>query len=250
MPTFVLSILISYLLMIQVNAQSQKDQSWSAKKKAEFYSAYQYDSKSQNEQKVIDLMFKQVQLDYKSLTLAQKDMKYLPKLEEICSLKVFVPITGQLTREQEAIIHQEMVRLINEFRKENGNKPLLNIDSDLDMAAKLQSDYCASMNRLSHIQNNDREYGSVTKRISMIKNGHYKKAYTCGENATYTFIDMKKIDEAYLKKIAFDLFTSWVESKGHRENMLNRDFKYFGFALTIRADVGYIYAIQVFNATR
>lgn len=154
---------------------------------------------------------------------------------------------GQLTLEQEEIINNEVLKQLNNFRIKNHSKAL-KIDPDLEIAAKLQSDYNAVTKELSHIQENNIPYSTPVKRVSMVKTGDHKTYYSVGENATYTFIDSDKKDKPdYLKKIASEIFESWKASEGHRENMLNKNFNYYGFAVSIREESGIIYAIQVFT---
>ena len=154
---------------------------------------------------------------------------------------------GQLTTKQEEIINQEVFNQMNDFRIQN-NAEALKIDSDLVIAAKLQSDYNAVKKELSHLQSNNIRYSTPVKRVSMVKTGDHETFYSVGENATFTFIDSEQeIDSHYLKEIAHEIFESWKQSKGHRENMLNKNFKYYGFAVTLEQKEGIIYAIQVFT---
>ncbi|PWH84819.1 CAP domain-containing protein [Brumimicrobium oceani] len=157
---------------------------------------------------------------------------------------------GQMTEEQAEIINQEVLHLVNDFRSQK-NVPALKIDSDLETAAKLQSDYSAKTNELTHIQSNNFKYSTPAKRVAMVKTGDHKAFYSVGENAAFTSFESDKINEPqYLNEIAAELFESWKNSKSHRNNMLNPNFKYYGFAVTIREKSGIIYAIQVFSEER
>lgn len=166
--------------------------------------------------------------------------------------KIFLILTpffsfGQLTIEQEEIINQEVFNQTNDFRIQN-NVAALKIDPDLEVAAKLQSDYSADKKELSHTQSNNSSYSTPIKRVSMVKTGNDKTFYSVGENATFTFIESdQETDSKHLNEIAREIFESWKYSEGHRENMLNPNFKYYGFAVTVREDSGIIYAIQVFT---
>ncbi|WP_107037264.1 CAP domain-containing protein [Brumimicrobium mesophilum] len=162
---------------------------------------------------------------------------------------ILIPLLsfGQLTAEHEEIINREVFNQMNALRHQKNLQPL-KINSDLEIAAKLQADYNAKNKELSHFQSNNPQYRTPVKRVSMVKTGDDETFYTVGENATFTFITSdKEIDSNYLKKIADEIFESWKQSKGHRENMLNREFNHYGFATTVRKESGIIYAIQVFT---
>jgi uncharacterized protein YkwD len=233
---------------ISLGQSSSNSKPWSEKAKEEFYNKYNYQQKSKNDKKVIDCLFDKVSHKFSSLRKAEKSVKYLPKTMETCSLLVYVPITGQLSKEQEEFLNVEMLDLVNKFRNKIAKRSELKSDPELDQAAKLQSDYNAAINDLSHLQSNNIPYSTPVRRVSMIKTGNYKAQYIVGENATYTYIDFDKTKNSeYLNELASEMFESWKASKGHRENMQNMSYKYFGFAVTIRKDSGIIYAIQVFQ---
>lgn len=234
--------------LISFGQSPKKPKPWSDKMKTAFYDKYNYGDKSENDKKVIDCALDKTSHKFPSLKQAENDVKYLPKIIEACSLSVYIPVTGQLTKQQEEIVYNEILHLVNTFRNESGGIPILKIDPDLVEAAKIQSDYMAVTNTLSHNQSGNIPYSTVSRRVSMVKTGDYKSIYSIGENVTYTGFDSEEANNPkYLMEIASELFEAWKASKGHRENMLTREFKHFGFAVTIRKDLELIYATQVFT---
>lgn len=242
-----LKILLILIPFISIGQSSNNSRSWSEKAKKEFYVKYNYQDKSEKDKKVIDCLFNKLSNKFSSLSQAESELKYLNKTMESCSLSVYIPITGQLTAQQEEIINQQVLNQMNNFRSQN-NLSVLIIDPELEIVAKLQSDYNAVRKELSHSQSSNISYSTPVKRVSMVKTGNDKTLYSVGENATLSFIASdQEIDSNYLEEIAIELFETWKQSEGHRENMLNPNFKYYGFAVTVREESGIIYAIQVFT---
>jgi len=102
----------------------------------------------------------------------------------------------------------------------------LQIDPDLRAAAMDHAAWMAKHMKLSHEAN-----GGVTARIER----HGKtKWHTWGENI------------AYGQSTPEEVFDGWMDSRGHRKNILNPRFQSVGFYGAMGAD-GYIYWCAVFG---
>jgi len=240
---------IFYCLFFNVSGQSlKKEKLWSNKERKAFYSKYVTDTSTVNDVKVVDCMFEKVQKKFSSLKKFNLNTNAITPIQKSCSRMVFVPVTNQLSQMQVAVIHDEMFRLVNNFRKDTGNVHLLQMDPDLDSVAKIQSDYNAWNSNLSHEQRGNNKYSTVEKRIAVVKKDPNKTSCYCGENIADIDYDSDLLSDInYLKTIAKELFDLWVNSEGHRENMLYKYYKYLGFAVTVDADEELIYATQVFS---
>ena len=114
-----------------------------------------------------------------------------------------------------------MLEFVNEFRKENGVKPL-QYDSALNVGALNHAVYIADKYELTHLQ---------TDTASPYFTGHCPSLRTgrnAGENAARNSYEK---DES-MKHLAYDLFKQWRNSPGHRRNMLF-GYKYFGFGVAL-----------------
>lgn len=58
----------------------------------------------------------------------------------------------------------------------------------------------------------------------------------------------RSFSEDDLKVIAYALFELWKNSKGHRENMLNSNFYFTGFAVTYNEKNSCFFGTQVFTS--
>ena len=103
---------------------------------------------------------------------------------------------------------QEVVRLVNEARAENGLKPLT-ANTDLSNVARTKSQDMKDKNYFSHTSPT---YGSP---FDMMKSFgiSYK---TAGENI------------AYGQKTPAEVMNAWMNSSGHRANILNASFTQIG----------------------
>lgn len=249
------NIMNHYLFLIWIlfpllsSGQTSRDsETWANKAKQGFYKNQSYQEKSINDKKVIDCLFNKTSNKFTSFERAMKYVKHSPEIAETFQLLISVPLIGRLTVDEEKIIHKEMLILVNKFRQEKLDNEILEHDPDLDIASKIQSDYCAKTNELSHLQKGNVKYSNPAKRVAMVKTGSSDGLYNVGENVIYVRIDYEKINNPkYLKVLALEMFEDWKASERHRDNMLNKDFKYFGFAVTVNADSEIIYAIQVFK---
>lgn len=122
---------------------------------------------------------------------------------------------------------QEILNLVNEERAKVGADPL-QIDQQLDQSADLHSQDQANMNTMSHTGSNGSDIGS------RVQDTGYQYS-TVGENVAYGYPDAEAV------------MAGWMESDGHRENILNPDFEDLGVGYSVGSD-GSAYWTQNFGA--
>ncbi|RHZ77717.1 hypothetical protein Glove_174g42 [Diversispora epigaea] len=98
-------------------------------------------------------------------------------------------------------------KLVNDQRAKQGIAPV-QLDQRLTNAIKVQVDYCVSTNQLTH----DNPAGPLGNRITA---AGYAWS-TCGENLASGF----STEEAVMN--------AWMNSAGHRANIMNKSFKHIG----------------------
>jgi uncharacterized protein YkwD len=122
---------------------------------------------------------------------------------------------------------QQILGLVNQERAKVGADPL-RINEQLDLAADQHTLDQASMNKMSHTGSNGSNMGD------RIKNAGYVFSYA-GENVAYGFGD------------AAAVMSGWMNSEGHRQNILNPNYKEIGIGYAQGAD-GRPYWTQDFGA--
>ena len=152
-------------------------------------------------------------------------------------------VTAQINETEENLIRKEVLRLVNEYRISKRKAPL-NEDEQLNTVARLQSDYNSKNNNLSHYQKNQ-QLKSVKERIFYIKHKNY---LVFGENCNMYQQQGRSFSENDLQAIAYSLFELWKNSKGHRENILNSNFYFTGFAVTYNEKNSCFFGTQVFTS--
>ena len=121
---------------------------------------------------------------------------------------------------------EEMLRLVNEFREENGKKPLELIPgSDIQDYANLRAQ------EISRVFSHTRPDGSSGLSVIMSSGG----VYAAGENITAG------------RTTLYDAVESWKDSSGHRDNMLNDRYThmYSGYYYDGSSQYGH-YHVQIF----
>ncbi len=116
------------------------------------------------------------------------------------------------TSATDSSIANQLLKLVNNARAENGLSPLT-LNSDLSAVAQKKADDMKNNNYFSHTSPT---YGSP---FDMIKNAgiSYK---TAGENI------------AKGQSTAEAVFNAWMNSSGHRANILNKNFTQMGIGVT------------------
>ena len=141
---------------------------------------------------------------------------------------------------------------INQYRKENGLRPLIN-NSSIYKVANDQNVYLKTKKEITHDQN-------VTgKRTVQERLVHYVnvKRYSVGENIARTFV--LKPTKNYLRngttkssvantyeEAADYMLNAWIQSQFHRENLLNANYQLSGIASYFNPRNMSLTAVQVF----
>jgi uncharacterized protein YkwD len=136
------------------------------------------------------------------------------------------PATPASTNPQD-IFDQQILGLVNQERAKVGADPL-KINEQLDLAADQHTLDQASMNKMSHSGSNGSNMGD------RIKNAGYVFS-SAGENVAYGFGD------------AAAVMSGWMNSEGHRQNILNPNYKEIGIGYAHGAD-GRLYWTQDFGS--
>ncbi|CAN5380722.1 hypothetical protein BH11BAC3_BH11BAC3_02220 [soil metagenome] len=149
------------------------------------------------------------------------------------------------TRQLEKMVVPWILYYTNQYRKEHGIDSL-KYDGCLNKAAVYHSEYLFNESndsrkiKLVHEEEPESKYFTGKGPTERAKKAGCEKS--CGENALYftmadllpeAFADNKKLNKE-AKEIAYRMvYEQWDRSKGHRENMLNTDYKYFGVSASI-----------------
>jgi uncharacterized protein YkwD len=136
------------------------------------------------------------------------------------------PATPASTNPQD-IFDQQILGLVNQERAKVDADPL-KINEQLDLAADQHTLDQASMNKMSHTGSNGSNMGD------RIKNAGYVFS-SAAENVAYGFGD------------AAAVMSGWMNSAGHRQNILNPNYKEIGIGYAQGAD-GRPYWTQDFGA--
>ncbi len=137
-------------------------------------------------------------------------------------------LLGQLAKAPpKESLEDQVVRLTNVERQKAGVPPLNN-NSVLESMATYLAGELVLMGRLVHA---DRRGRDLVSRAEMVR-----YPYTSiGENI------------AQGQRTADEVVKAWMNSKGHRENLLNRDFREIGVGEAVHARHGR-YWVQVFGS--
>ncbi|MBN2041736.1 MAG: CAP domain-containing protein [Spirochaetes bacterium] len=171
---------------------------------------------------------------------------------------------GKEPRLNRKIIADWIILYTNIERIKNGLSPL-EYDEALASAAFWQADYCAKIKNLDHIsrikgmetpkdriENYDRKCGFCGENLAAIlsMNIEGKKAYVKEDKeGTYYDFGNHTICWRNEKQVASTIVRNWMNSKYHRDNILNPGFLWIG-AETVSGILGKnksYYGCQVFN---
>jgi uncharacterized protein YkwD len=125
------------------------------------------------------------------------------------------------------LFDQQILGLVNQERAKVGADPL-KINEQLDLAADQHTLDQASMNKMSHTGSNGSNMGDRIKNVGYVFS-------SAGENVAYGFGD------------AAAVMNGWMNSEGHRQNILNPNYKEIGIGYAQGAD-GRPYWTQDFGA--
>ncbi len=119
---------------------------------------------------------------------------------------------------------QEVFSLINEQRTKNGLSAL-KVDSEVQRVAKIKAQDMVSSNYFSH---NSPTYGSPFDMLNSFKVSYQ----TAGENIAGNASNQEAVK-------------AWMNSPGHKANILNKEYEYTGIGVVPSATYGKIY-VQMF----
>lgn len=135
-----------------------------------------------------------------------------------------------------AKIEREVIKLTNAERTKRGLKPLKS-NRKLHEAAEMHSEYMLENRYLGHYGPSGSEPWDRTELVGYSSRG-------VGENVFHYPYKHKRPD----RRTARLLVKGWMESSGHRKNILSREFKDIGVAVVRRLPKGRTYYVtQVFG---
>lgn len=150
---------------------------------------------------------------------------------------IFVMSSAVKAREVTSILlsnwEKELLDLTNSFRLKN-NLPALVWSDQAAMAARPHTLYQSQIGTITHVGANGSTSGERLKQQGI-------KYHEAGEN-----VAMGKVVPQYN---AFYLNNAWINSPGHRTNLLNTSFTYFGAGCCVAGN-GYVFATQNFYCNR
>ncbi len=167
------------------------------------------------------LMGYDVMWDDGTKTIHFYDGNYTPTMTQASKPTAAPTPTPSAATTQDAM-EQEVLRLVNEERGKAGLSPLTT-NSQLTQATRLRAKELVS--KYSHDRPDGRSCFSVLADFGLV----YQ---TVGENI------------AYGQESAKQVMNSWMNSQGHRENILNKDYKEIGIGAY--TDNGTTYWVQLF----
>lgn len=131
---------------------------------------------------------------------------------------------------QSDAVANEMLRLMNQERAKSGAQPLQQV-SALDTIAATWSDRMAGEGRLYH----NPQFGQLT--------------FATGANRAAENVAYGSRTPGSPEQLAQTLFNQWMNSPGHRANILNANYNAIGFGVSIDSRGGY-YATHNFGGYR
>lgn len=151
-----------------------------------------------------------------------------PPLPEPPPAKQNEPAQEKDTAAEIRAMAYHLVALMNQERKKEGRKELV-VREDLMQVAQAQSEHMAGQNQLSHQDAKGRGIGDRFTAAKIDWRG-------AAENVASTPVREDPADEAH---------RGWMNSEGHRNNVLNKDLVYTGVGIARSGD-GRYYFTQVF----
>lgn len=124
-----------------------------------------------------------------------------------------------------AAYQQEVLRLVNIERQKAGVAPLTMDNTALTSAAMKRAE------EMQKVTDHIRPDGSSC--FTILEEYKVKWTHICGENI------------AWMQTTPAQVVDSWMHSKGHRENILNKEYTQMGVGCVKRTDRGYNW-VQVF----
>lgn len=170
-----------------------------------------------------------------TVTVTVMDKLYQKTVKTV-TVKVVRPegLMSVFSSEFTQVVTQEMDRLVNQYRVDNGRLPVKVQDFAIE---------CAGLKAQHMMDNNYFDHTYEGKFIWQMY-PEYAELGVCGENILKMNIRVDKdysVEEA--KNFANTMFTLWKESPAHRAMMLSDWNTGYGFAFRVTSD-GTVYAVQ------
>ena len=141
------------------------------------------------------------------------------------------------TKDFRKAVGDEMYRLVNEHRNNNG-VALFTIDSVMEECAYDKSKHMSDNNYFAHEYNGKLWWDIYPEKYANWSN--------LGENIVLSYTDPNKVyTREECKEIAEELFTLWKNSPKHNETMLDSRLKQIGFGIYVNSS-GSVYGTQEF----
>ena len=134
----------------------------------------------------------------------------------------------------DARLHEQALRLVNESRTEHGLEPLQR-DAVLDTAAERHAEDMLAQGYFSHTS------PAGTTLLDRFRSAGGSDSLMVAENIGSCGRCSPPVTAMQIE----ELHEGWMESTGHRRNILSEDFTRFGFGFAIDR-VGGLYAVQTF----
>ncbi len=147
---------------------------------------------------------------------------------------------------------EELVRVkINDLRTKK-KIPKLQEDSILYLSAQNHAEFMSKKRQLSHYQSANKTMKTPQNRADFFG----AKRYLVGENILYTCFNSNVTGSkganfsTYTYEILAEaIIHSWVNSRPHYENLLDRSYKYSGLALSVNYETKQVFVCQDFAKT-
>lgn len=133
---------------------------------------------------------------------------------------------------------EQMVERTNAFREENG-LAAVKTNEELAATARYFADYMARTGKYGHTADG--------KESDERAANHDYDFCLVSENIAYYYSDGEQVAAA---ELAETFVTGWIESEGHRENMLTPEVLETGIAVARDTEDNYYFAVQMFGRPR
>jgi uncharacterized protein YkwD len=151
----------------------------------------------------------------------------------LAAILAFTPATTVETIERD-------IYVITNAERAKYNLPALRMDPHLDVVARRHS---ADMLRRNYFSHTNPEGAEIRDRVELY-DGEHRDFSALGENIWMA----SGASPAQIERIAGEIVTAWMNSKGHRANILAPGFELIGVGVAIFG--GRIYATQDFGRLR
>lgn len=153
---------------------------------------------------------------------------------------------------QETEIKEGIFERINEIRKQNGLPPF-KYNLTLEKAAQMHADDMARRNYFSHESPEGEDF-----RDRLAKVGYRPRSFSDGESETIVYGGENLFfygGEGDVKSIVDEAVRGWMNSKGHRENILRKEFALTGIGVAFSNNCTYedrsftfcVYIVEMFG---